>query len=130
MNLKNGVYTFECFLMTWTANELGTDVNEPIEVIVELSTTEIEAIIKMLHNAWDEFLFEYSLDVQMCTNLLKEHIPHLHDKVLSLANKQFINLYPNSEHVNGFGDYEIISPDNIIDEAWRIYKDMHPETNF
>ena len=122
MELKPGIYSFDCFPMPWTTQELGADLEDyPIVISIELSLEEIQAIILMMHWAWNELWFENSTSELVNTKLLKKHVPHLYDKIQPLVHQQFINTYPKSDHLEGFGYYEIFCPDDIIAEAQRLH---------
>lgn len=119
--LKSGTYIFECFNMPWTEYELRSDRkfndNNPIEVAVQLSTSDIQDIIDMMKWAWDNHWMERSISETVCSKLLQTRLPHLYDQVQRMAHKIFCEQYPNSEHINEFGVYEIFCPDEIVDFA-------------
>lgn len=61
-------------------------------------------------NSW----FEDSTSETVCTELLKNKMPSLYDKVYQLAHQQFCHTYANSEPVDGYDVYEIFIPDEIV----------------
>lgn len=118
LELTAGTYCFDCFFMDYTGDELGVDAgNSPIHIYVDLSEEELQALVKMMLRAWDyDCLDHYDLETEYA-NLLKKHMPSLHDKVYQLAHQQFCQKYPNSEGGEGFGKYEIYVPDEVIEYA-------------
>lgn len=127
--LKAGTYIFECFIMPWTEYELGPDSkynrNNPIEVPLQLSYTDIQSIVDMMNWAWDNGWMEHSTSETVLTELLKTRLPHLYNKVQPLAHELFCAEYPNSEHFEGFGVYEIFCPEEIIEFAAYSSKDYY-----
>ena len=127
--LKAGTYDFECFSMPWTEYELGLDCkyngNNPINVPIKLTLSDIEDIVRMMKWAWDNNWMEVSISETVCTELLKTHLPHLFNKVQQIAHEIFCTDYPNSEHIQGFGVYEIFCPDEIVEYAAYSNKDYY-----
>ena len=127
--LKPGTYIFECFIMSWTEDELGPDCkfdgSNPIEVLLELSYSDIEAIVDMINWSWDNHWMDHSTSDTPCAELLKTHLPHIYNKVQPIAHEIFCACYPNSEHFEGFGEYEIFSPDEIVEFAGYSRKDYY-----
>jgi hypothetical protein len=119
--LKAGTYDFKCFIMPWTEYKLGLDCkyngNNPINVSLHLSYNEIEAIVRMMKWAWDNNWMEQSTSETVCSELLRTHLPHLYNKVQLIAHEIFCTDYPNSEHIQGFGVFEIFCPIEIIEFA-------------
>ncbi|MBR3432356.1 MAG: hypothetical protein IKH05_02270 [Bacteroidaceae bacterium] len=123
MTLKAGTYSFICYGMPWTEFEIGVGLgNFEIEVSLELSDGDIEKLVCLLHWAWDNEWFEHSTSETVSTMLLKQHVPYIYIKVYQQVHKQFCELYPNSENVEGFGVYEIFIPDIIVDYAEETYE--------
>ena len=120
MTLKAGTYSFICYGMPWTEFEIGADLE--IYVSLELFDEDIEKLVRMMHWAWDNQWFEHSTSETVSTMLLKQHVPDIYKKVYQQVHKQFCELYPNSENVEGFGIYEIFIPDIIADFAEEIYE--------
>jgi hypothetical protein len=121
MDIEEGIYYFECSPMPWTEYELEVhDIS--IGVPLELSNEEIQSLFRMMHWAWDNQWFEHSTSETVSTMLLKQHVPDIYIKVYQQVHKQFCELYPNSENVEGFGVYEIFIPDIIADFAEEIYE--------
>ena len=127
--LKSGWYDFKCYIMSWTAYELGSnrkfDDNHPIEVPLHLSYSDIQDIVDMMNWAWDNRWMEDSTSETRCTKLLQTRLPYLYEKIQSMAHEIFCTHYPNSEHIEGFGVYEIFCPDEIIDFAAYSRKDFY-----
>ena len=125
--LKAGTYIFDCFIMPWTEHEIGPDCkyngNNPIEVQLQLSYSDIQAIVDMMNWAWDNLWMEQSTSETVCTELLKNRLPHIYNKVQLIAHEIFCANYPNSEHVEGFGVYEIFCPDEIFEYTAYSRKD-------
>lgn len=123
MNIRPGTYIFECELMPWTEYELGIDKQDnTIEVALELSIDEIQSIVDYMHWAWDNDWFEHSMSETVLTELFIKHSPALYERIQPLALQKFCNLYPNSENVNGFGEFEIFPPEEFIDIARETYQ--------
>ena len=57
---KAGTYCFECDLMPWTICDLGETSDGTIFVNIELSAVEIQALVDMMHWAWDNEWFDHS----------------------------------------------------------------------
>ena len=125
MELEPGTYCFVCYPMPWTEIALGNDSNiignNEISVCVELSFAEIHSIIEMMYWLWDNHWMEYSTSETVLTDLLKTRLPQIFNKVQPLAHEKFCSMHPNSEHLEGFGVYEIFCPDIIIEEAKKTY---------
>lgn len=119
MNLEPGTYRFECDLMPWTNHELGLGVygDDSMEVVIELTKEEIQDLVNMMLWAWDNEWFENSSSEMVFTELLKERVPHLFDRIQPLAHQRFCEKFPNSETVEGYGVYEIFVPYEIVQYA-------------
>ena len=52
-------------------------------------------------------------------------LPHLYNKVQPIAHEIFCTDYPNSDHIEGFGIYEIFCPDEIVEFAAYSSKDYY-----
>lgn len=119
--LKAGIYVFSCYIMPWTEYEIGPDSmyngNKEIEVSLKLSYSDIQSIVDMMNWAWDNKWFEFSTSETVSTELLEEHLPELYKKVYTIAHQIFCAVYPNSEHLEGYGVYEIFCSDEICDYA-------------
>ena len=120
--MEAGTYNFECNTMPWTDAALGVYGKDEILIVVsvKLSEEEIQSLVKMMQWAWDNSWFEKSTSDTVCSELLKLQMPELYDKVWRLAHQQFCQKYPNCEGVNGFGEYEIFIPDEIIHYAAKL----------
>ena len=127
--LKAGTYIFECYPMPWTEIELGiigkNIGNNPIEVSLDLSYEDIQAIVDMINWAWDNEWLEHSTSETAWTELLQKHIPQLYNKIQPLAHHLFCTKYPNSDHLKGFGEYEIFCPDEIVEFTGYSSKDYY-----
>ena len=127
--LKPGTYIFECFIMPWTESELGPDCkfdgNNPIEVPLKLSYSDIQTIVNMMNWAWDNHWMEHSTSETACTELLKTHLSHIYNKVQPIAHQIFCASYPYSENIDGFGVYEIFCPDEIVEYTGYSRKDYY-----
>ena len=88
-----------------------------IEVSLKLSYSDIQSIVDMMNWAWDNKWFEFSTSETVSTELLEEHLPELYKKVYTIAHQIFCAVYPNSEHLEGYGVYEIFCSDEICDYA-------------
>jgi hypothetical protein len=117
------IYTFECYPMPWTEFGLGIKNigNQELIISLELDSNDIRDIINMLHWAWDNEYFDINFSEKRYSQLLKEKIPSLYERVHQLVHIEFCNRYPNSCHIEGFGDYEIFPPDEIFDAAFECY---------
>ncbi len=119
--LKSGEYVFECYIMPWTENEIGPNSiyneNNPIEVSMELSYSDIQSIVDMINWAWEKDWIEHSPSETLWSKLLEIQIPQLYEKVHTKAHQYFCEKYPNSHKYEGFGIYEIFCPDEIVDFA-------------
>ncbi len=126
--LKAGEYVFECNPMPWTEIDLGMEKNignSPIAVSMKLSYEDIQAIIDMMNWAWDNEWFEHSTSETVCSQLLKKQLPQLYEKVKTIAHQIFCKRFPGSEHLEGYGVYEIFCPDEIIEFASYSRKDYY-----
>ena len=119
MELRAGIYIFECYPMPWSVYELGCKGECYVKVLIELSDKNIHDLVEMMNWAWDNKWFEYSTSETVCTELLKNHLPLLYEKVQSLAIQQFLCNYPNSEGIEDFALFEIFIPDEILDYAGK-----------
>lgn len=119
--LKAGIYNFECYIMPWTAYELGSDSkynhDNPIIVSLHLSYDDIQDLVDMIKWAHENYLMEKSTSETVCSKLLQTRLPHLYDKIHLIAHEMFCADYPNRENIAGFGVYEIFCPDEIYDFA-------------
>ncbi len=127
--LKAGEYIFECFIMSSTECELGPECkyngNNPIKVQLQLSYIDIQAIVDMINWSWDNFWMDQSTSETVFTELLKTRLPHIYNRVQPIAHEMFCASYPNSEHIKGFGIYEIFCPDEIVDYSGYSRKDYY-----
>ena len=107
--------------MPWTRYELGSDCmyngNTPIKVPLQLSYSDIQDIVDMTNWSWENDWMHNNISETVCTELLQNHLPHLYNKVQQIAHEIFCTNYPNSEHIEGFGIYEIFCPDEIVEFA-------------
>ena len=128
--LKAGEYVFPCYTMPWTDIDISMSITgvdferQEFLVSIDLSDSEIQSIVDMMIWAWDNLWFEHSISETVNTELLKEHIPHLYDKIQSLVHQQFCRQHPNSEYLEVFGVYEIFCPDEILEYAAQNHKEI------
>ena len=123
--LKPGIYDFKCCIMPWTAHELGLDSDYSIKVTLYLSYIDIQDIVDMMKWAWVNNWFEHSTSETVSTKLLQNRLPGIYDKVHPKAHEIFCTNFPNSDHIEGFGVYEIFSPTEIIEFAAFSCKDYY-----
>lgn len=117
MELRAGIYIFECYPMPWSVYELGCKRDCYVKLLIDLSDKNIHDLVEMMNWAWDNEWFEHSTSETVCTELLKKHIPQLFERIQPLVHQQFCRKYPNIKKVQGFGVYEIFIPDEIIKYA-------------
>lgn len=127
--LKAGEYVFPCYTMPWTDIDISMSITgvdferQEFLVSIDLSDSEIQSIVDMMVWAWENQWFEFSMSETVCTELLKEHIPLLYNKIQSLVHQQFCSKYPDSKYLEGFGVYEIFCPDEILEYAAQKHKE-------
>ncbi|MBO5703563.1 MAG: hypothetical protein J6R91_03185 [Bacteroidaceae bacterium] len=117
------LYTFECYPMPWADFDLKfKDVdNQAIVFSIELNDNDIRDIINMLHWAWDNEYFDFNNSDKKNTQLLKEKVPALYERVYHLLNLEFSKRYPGGCDIESYGGYEIFPPDEIINAAVECY---------
>lgn len=122
MEIKEGEYVFICYPMPWTELDMGISIGTiEMSVPISLNKEEIQRIINIYHWAWGVEWFEESTSEMVCTELMKEKMPDLFNKVHPVVHDSFCKNYSNNANLNGFGDYEIFIPDEIADMASSTY---------
>lgn len=127
MPLSPGTFEFECFPMSLATSILGIN-GDPIVVALDLSASEVQSIIDMLHWAWETDWFreeDHILSECKYSELFQERYPELYEKVYFLVHSKFCSMYPYNKDVDCWGVYNIFPPDDIFDMAVDMYSEVY-----